>query len=208
MTETATETATTPIRVDFWFDPVCPWAWMTSRWMLEVASLREVDLHWHIMSLAVLNEGRELSPGYRASMDSAWGPARVANAVQARHGEAMLGEFYTAIGRRIHLQGESREAATIGALSDLGLSSDLATYADSDDLDESLRASHAEGIALVGEDVGTPIVAIEGRGYFGPVVTPAPKGDQALALFDGLVLITQVDGFYELKKTRTARPSF
>lgn len=193
-------------RVDVWFDPVCPWAWMTSRWIVDVASQREIDLHWHIMSLSVLNEGRELPEEYRAMMDRAWGPARVVNAARERHGDAVLGDLYTALGTRIHLGREDYPTAIAGARADGGLASDLADYAGSDELDASLRASHAEGIALVGEDVGTPVVAINGRGYFGPVVTPAPKGEAALRLFDGLVLLTSVDGFYELKRTRTQGP--
>lgn len=193
-------------RVDFWFDPACPWAWMTSRWIVEVASQREIDLHWHVMSLAVLNEGRDLPADYRAHIDQTWGPVRVVNAARVRHGEGVVGDLYTAFGTRIHLRKQSGDELIAGALADVGLESDLADYADSDELDESLRASHAEGIALVGEDVGTPIVAIDGKGYFGPVVTPAPTGEAALRLFDGLLLMTSVDGFYELKKTRTSGP--
>lgn len=194
-------------RVDFWFDPACPWAWMTSRWIVNVAEQREIDLHWHIMSLSVLNEGRDLDEGYRAMLDRAWGPVRVINAARERHGEQVLGDLYTAFGTRIHLRKEGQSPELIaGALADVGLEADLAEFATSDELDESLRASHAEGIALVGQDVGTPIVAINGKGYFGPVVTPAPKGEAALRLFEGLVLITSVDGFYELKKTRELGP--
>ncbi|GMA31901.1 DsbA family protein [Litorihabitans aurantiacus] len=193
-------------RVDFWFDPVCPWAWMTSRWIREVAEHRDIDLRWHVMSLSVLNEGRELPENYRDLMDRAWGPARVVNAARERVGEHVLGDLYTALGTRIHLGQEEFPEAIAGALTDVGLDPDLAGVATSGELDESLRASHAEGIAIVGEDVGTPVVAIDGRGYFGPVVTPAPTGDDALRLFDGLVLMTSVDGFYELKRTRTSGP--
>ncbi|TNU74080.1 DsbA family protein [Miniimonas arenae] len=207
LTPTEQELLTRP-RVDFWFDPICPWAWMTSRWMVEVARQRDVDLTWHVMSLAVLNEGRDLPENYRALMDRAWGPARVANAVREQHGDAAVGEFYTAIGTRIHPGGEEFEPAIAGALEDVGLPADLARFADSDELDESLRASHGEGISLVGEDVGTPVVSINGTAYFGPVVTPAPKGEAALRLFDGLVLLTSVDGLYELKRTRTSGPVF
>ena len=194
--------------VDFWFDPICPWAWMTSRWMVEVASQREVTVNWHIMSLSVLNEGRDLPENYRAMMDRGWGPARVVNAARERHGDSVLGDLYTALGTRIHLGKEAYSEAIVGALADVGLEADLAEIAESDELDASLRASHSEGIAIVGQDVGTPVVAINGRGYFGPVVTPAPKGEAALALFDGLVLLTSVEGLYELKRTRTSDPIF
>lgn len=199
---------TAPVRVDFWFDPICPWAWMTSRWMVAVAAQREIDLHWHIMSLAVLNEGRDLPADYRALMDRARGPARVVNAARQRHGQEVVGDLYTALGTRIHPGGQDFPEAISGALAELGLPAQLAAIADSDELDESLRASHQEGIALVGEDVGTPIVAINGVGYFGPVLTPAPTGEEALRLFDGLVLVTSVPGMYELKRTRTQGPVF
>ncbi|PFG19941.1 DsbA family protein [Serinibacter salmoneus] len=193
-------------RVDFWFDPVCPWAWMTSRWMHEVAAQREIDLHWHIMSLSVLNEDRDLPEDYRAAMDRAWGPARVVNAARERAGDAVLGDLYTALGTRIHREKMDHTEAIEQALAEVGLEADLAAFATSDEFDESLRASHAEGIGMVGQDVGTPVVAINGTGYFGPVVTPAPTGDAALRLFDGLVLMTSVEGMYELKRTRTSGP--
>ena len=194
--------------VDFWFDPICPWAWMTSRWILEVAAHREIDLRWHVMSLSVLNEGRDLPEKYRDLLDRGWAPVRVINAARELHGDAVVGELYTALGTRIHPGGEEFAGAILGALSDVGLDASLAAYGASDEFDASLRASHAEGIGKVGEDVGTPVVAINGKGYFGPVVTPAPKGEAALALFDGLVLLAGVEGFYEIKKTRTSGPIF
>ncbi|PWD50144.1 disulfide bond formation protein DsbA [Serinibacter arcticus] len=203
---TAGVTTSTAPEVDFWFDPICPWAWMTSRWITDVAQQRDVTVRWHVMSLSVLNDGRDLPESYRTMMDRAWGPVRVAIAAAERHGDAVLGDLYTALGTRIHLGEEEYPAAIAGALADVGLEADLAEAADSDAFDEKLRASHAEGIGMVGEDVGTPVVAINGRGYFGPVVTPAPKGEDALRLFDGLVLLTSVDGLYELKRTRTSGP--
>lgn len=193
-------------RIDFWFDPICPWAWMTSRWIVEVAELREIDLHWHVMSLGVVNEGRDLEPHYREMMDRSWSPARVANAAQQRHGEGVLGDLYTALGTRIHLGKEEHDEAIRGALAEVGLEADLAQIAQTDALDESLRASTLAAQELVGDDVGTPVVAVNGAGYFGPVVTPAPRGEQALALFDGLVLMTSVEGMYELKRSRTSGP--
>lgn len=193
-------------RVDFWFDPTCPWAWMTSRWMVEVEREREIDLHWHVMSLGVVNEGKDLDPGYRAMTDRSWGPARVANAAQLRHGPGVLGGLYTALGTRIHLDKQDYPEAIAGALADVGLEADLAEAAGTDAHDEPLRASTAAAQELVGDDVGTPVVAINGTGYFGPVVTPAPRGDAALRLFDGLALVTSVEGMYELKRSRTSGP--
>ena len=196
--------------VDFWFDPVCPWAWMTSRWMGEVEQIRPVTVRWHIMSLAVLNEGRELPEEYRRSMDRAWGPARIVNAARERHGEEYVKPLYDALGTRFHPGGRATDDATVftEALAEAGLPADLAAFATSDELDDSLRASHQEGISIVGEDVGTPVVAFNGTGFFGPVITPAPKGEAAGRLWDGLVLVSATEGFYELKRTRTQGPVF
>ena len=199
----------TPV-VDFWFDPACPWAWMTSRWMDEVAGQRDVDVRWHVMSLAVLNEGREdLPERYRELMTSAWAAVRVIIAAQRDHGDGVVKPLYDAMGTRIHPGGRSDNAAIIAeALAEVGLPAELSAVADTTEVDDLLRTSHTEGISLVGTDVGTPVVAVDGVGYFGPVVTPAPTGDAALALFDGLVAMTKVPGFYELKRSRSAGPQF
>lgn len=196
--------------VDFWFDPACPWAWMTSRWMDEVAAQREVDVRWHVMSLAVLNEGRDdLPPVYRELMDTAWAAVRVIIAAERDHGDKVVKPLYDAMGTRIHPGGRKDTAAVIlEALEEVGLPADLAEVGETDEVDDLLRASHARGIGLVGQDVGTPVVAIDGVGYFGPVVTPAPRGEDAVRLFDGLVALTRVPGFYELKRTRTDGPQF
>lgn len=194
---------------DFWFDPVCPWAWMTSRWMLEVEQVRPVDVHWHVMSLAVLNEGRDLDPKYAALMEQAWGPVRVVTAARELHGDEHVAPLYTAMGTRIHPGGVHDHSIVIkGALVDVGLPAELADYAHRDDFDAQLRASHAEGISKVGQDVGTPVIAVGDVAFFGPVVTPTPRGDAAGRLWDGVVLVAGTPGFYELKRTRDAEPSF
>ncbi|MEV0845769.1 DsbA family protein [Streptomyces sp. NPDC049954] len=204
------------ITADFWFDPLCPWAWMTSRWMLEVEKVRPVDVRWHVMSLAVLNEPKldELPEEYREVLKNAWGPVRVVIAAQQEHGDKVLGDLYTALGTRFHNRGEgpTREAI-LGALEEVGLPASLADHADSDAYDTQLRASHQEGIDKVGEDVGTPVIAVPGPdgeqvAFFGPVVTPAPKGEQAARLWDGTVAVASVPGFYEIKRTRTQGPVF
>ncbi|WNB86741.1 DsbA family protein [Cellulomonas sp. ATA003] len=205
---TESTSGTRPV-VDFWFDPACPWAWMTSRWMDEVTQLRDVEVNWHVMSLAVLNEGRDLPEDYRRSMDDAWGPVRVIVAAADAHGDKVVKPLYDAMGTRRHPGGRRDTAAIIAeALEEVGLPAELADAAGTDAHDDALRASHTEGISKVGEDVGTPVVAIDGIGFFGPVMTPAPKGEDAAKLFDGLHLVTQVPGFYELKRTRTQGPVF
>ena len=193
---------------DFWFDPVCPWAWMTSRWMMEVEKVRPVDVTWSVMSLAVLNHGRELPDDYRAKMDQAWGPVRVIMATRAKVGDEIVKPLYDALGERIHHRGEDLDVAIVGALEDLGLPAELAEAATSDEHDDVLRASHQRAIDLVGDDVGTPVVAVDGVAFFGPVVSPAPKGEAAGRLWDGCVLVAGTDGFFELKRSRTVGPIF
>lgn len=195
--------------VDFWFDPVCPWAWMTSRWMLEVEKVRDVHTVFHVMSLSVLNEGRDLPAGYRALMDDAWAPARVSLAVEEAYGPEKLREWYTAIGTRFHPRGEPRTRETIeAALTEVGLPVGLADRGETDANDAALRASHHEGMDPVGDEVGTPVVRVNGMSLFGPVISPAPKGEAAGELFDGFVKMTAYPGFFELKRTRTVDPIF
>src|SRR5271169_3765976 len=188
-------------RVDFWFDPICPWAWITSRWMLEVQQVRPVTTSWHVMSLAVLNEDKEdLPERYREGMRSAWGPVRVLIAAEQAYGPDVLLPLYTALGNRFHLEKAPKDRATIeAALTEAGLPADLADAMDSTEYDEAVRASHAEGIDRVGYDVGTPVISVNGTSFFGPVVTPIPRGDAAAKLWDGVMLVTQTDGFFELK---------
>lgn len=202
--------------VDFWFDPLCPWAWMTSRWMLEVEKVRDVEVRWHVMSLSVLNEDRldELPESYRDLMKTAWGPVRVCIAAGQQHGGEALGRLYTALGTRYHNQGREKNRETlVEALAEAGLPAGLADAADSGAYDTELRASHKEGIDKVGQDVGTPVIAVPGAdgeqiAFFGPVVTPAPKGEAAARLWDGTLLVASTPGFYEIKRTRDADPQF
>ena len=196
-------------KADFWFDPLCPWAWMTSRWILEVEKVRDVQVNWHVMSLSVLNEGRDLDPKYQELLAAGWGPVRVLIAAQERHGDGALLPLYNAIGERFHpQQRKDRRQVVIEALVEAGLDTDLIEVYETDEVDEKLRASHAVGIGKVGEDVGTPIVAFGDVAFFGPVVTPAPKGEEAGSLWDGCVLVAKTPGFYELKRTRTQGPIF
>jgi protein-disulfide isomerase-like protein with CxxC motif len=199
-----------PTPVDFWFDPLCPWAWITSRWMLEVEQVRPVQVIWHVMSLAVLNEGKENLPErYQELMKQAWGPVRVAIAAEQKFWPSVLLPLYTALGNRFHLAKEPLAAATVeSALGDAKLPTDLMSAWDSTDYDAALRASHKTGIELVGMEVGTPIIKVNGAAFFGPVVTPMPKGEAAAKLWDGVLLVSATDGFFELKRTRDRRPTF
>ncbi|WP_433547690.1 DsbA family protein [Streptomyces sp. CA-294286] len=206
------ENAKTP--ADFWFDPMCPWAWMTSRWMLEVEKQRPVEVRWHVMSLAVLNDGKDVPEEYREFLGQAWGPVRVVVAAQQLHGDEKIGALYTALGTRIHNEGRGvTDEVVAEALAEVGLPASLASYATCDTYDKELRASHQAGISLVGEDVGTPVIAVPGANgeqvaFFGPVVTPAPKGEAAAKLWDGTLLVAATPGFFELKRTRTQDPLF
>jgi len=193
---------------EFWFDPLCPWAWMTSRWMMEVEQVRPVDVTWSVMSLAVLNHGRDLPEDYRAKMDQAWGPVRVIMATRDKVGDEIVKPLYDALGERIHHRKEDLDVAIAGALEALDLPAELAEAATSDEHDDVLRASHQRAIDLVGDDVGTPVVAVDGVAFFGPVVSPAPKGEAAGRLWDGCVLVAGTEGFFELKRSRTVGPIF
>jgi 2-hydroxychromene-2-carboxylate isomerase len=196
-------------RVDLWVDPACPWAWMTSRWLLEAGQVRDFDVAFHVMSLAVLNEGRDLPENYRKLLDKAWGPVRVLIAAEERHGDKVVEPLYSAMGTRYHVNGEKNFHNVIAeSLSDVGLEADLADAATSTEFDEALRKSHHEGMDPVGYDVGTPVIHVGDVAFFGPVVTPAPKGEAAGRLFDGVMLVASTPGFYELKRTRTADPDF
>jgi protein-disulfide isomerase-like protein with CxxC motif len=199
-----------PTRVDFWFDPICPWAWITSRWMLEVQRVRPVTTVWHVMSLAVLNEDKEgLSERYREGLRTAWGPVRVLIAAEQAYGPQVLLPLYTALGTRFHHEKAPRDAATItAALKEAELPTELAAAMDSTEYDAAVRASHADGIERVGTDVGTPIISVEGMSVFGPVVSPIPRGEAAGRLWDGVYLLAGVDGFFELKRSRTRGPIF
>ena len=195
--------------VDFWFDPVCPWAWMSSRWLLEVEKVRPIKPSFHVMSLAYLNQDKDIPGDYREMLKTAWGPVRVAIAAAQAEGDDVLLPLYTALGNRFHLEGKPKDRATIEeALQEVGLPTRLGDAMDSEEYDEDLRKSHHAGMDQVGMDVGTPVISVDGAAFFGPVVTPAPKGEAAGRLWDGVLLVAGTPGFYELKRTRDKDPDF
>lgn len=194
-----------PKNADLWFDPACPFAWITSRWILEVEQVRDVSVTWHIMSLAYLNQDKhDISDDYRAWLRTAWQPVRVCMAVEQHHGKDALLRLYTALGTRRFGGGEDYTRETIeAALADAGLSPDLADAMDDENYDDAIKKSHHHGMDQVGDDVGTPTIAFEGAAFFGPVLSAIPRGEEAGQLWDGCIALAKIPYFSELKRSRT-----
>lgn len=214
MTDTQTieaaDRATEVQTADFWFDPLCPWAWIASRWILNTAEVRPIEVRWHVMSLAYLNEGKEdLPEEYRKMLAEAWGPVRVCVAAEQAYGPEVMLPLYTALGNRFHLEQKPKDRATIEeALAEAGLPTSLADAAETDEYDDAVKKSHHQGMDQVGFDVGTPVISVRGVAFFGPVVTPAPKGEAAGVLWDGVLAVAGTPGFFELKRSRDVPPIF
>ncbi|MGW0803609.1 mycothiol-dependent nitroreductase Rv2466c family protein [Nonomuraea sp. NPDC002799] len=199
--------------MDLWFDPSCPFAWVTSRWLLEVEKVRPIEPRWRIMSLYFLNEDKDVSDDYRARAARAMGSIRVIAAAAAKHGDHVIGTLYTEISTRLHNEGLSKQPERLretvqAAIEAAGLEADLIDAMDAEAYDDAIRASHDEGIGLVGQEVGTPIIRVGANAFFGPVITKILRGEDAGRLWDGVLAVTSFEDFFELKRSRTKRPQF
>ena len=194
---------------DFWFDPACPFAWITSRWILDVEKVRDISVTWHIMSLAYLNEDKDIPDTYREFLSDKWGPVRVCMAAEELHGADALLPLYTALGTRRHQDKREFDRAMVEeSLTEAGLPTSLADAMDDDSRDDAIRKSHHLGMDQVGNEVGTPTIAFEGAAFFGPVLSAIPRGEDAGQLWDGCVAVAKVPYFYELKRSRTGELDF
>ncbi|HEY2705639.1 MAG TPA: DsbA family protein [Candidatus Dormibacteraeota bacterium] len=190
--------------IDFWFDPACPFCWRTSRWLLGVAPLRNLTIRWRSISLLEKNGGAENVPEqYRAPVVATHRMLRVAERLRAEGRSDLIERFYTEVGTQIHHDGVDAQdidvAAVLGAL---GADPSVAAALDDESLDDAIRASMSEALSRTGEDVGTPLVGIDGSVYFGPVVAPVPTGEEALELFDAWRTLVRLGTFWELKRGR------
>lgn len=196
--------------VDFWFDPLCPWAWMTSRWVEEVEKIRDITVNWRVISLGILNENNPDNHHY-GHIESMW-PVRVVEAAASEHGQQYRKALYDAIGTRIHPGGRGSDdqltAVLEESLLEVGLPTELVAAKDSTEYDAALRSSTEDAQKVAGKDIGTPCIAVNGVGFFGPVFTPAPRGEEAGRIWDAALTLASYPGFYEIKRGREKGPDF
>lgn len=196
-------------KAGFWFDPLCPWAWMTSRWILEVEKVRDVEIEWNLFSLAHLNRDKDVPAEYKEKLIRSWHCTRVIAAAQKEKGAAITLPLYTAISSRIHLKKmEVGEELFREALAEVGLSPDLSSAMNDSSFDATIIESHERGLKMVGNDVGTPIISVGDVAFFGPVISPAPRGEEAGKLWDGVIGVASYKGFFEIKRSRNVGPIF
>jgi 2-hydroxychromene-2-carboxylate isomerase len=194
---------------DFWFDPLCPFAWITSRWMLEVEKVRDISVTWHVMSLAYLNQDKDISDSYREHLKPAWGPVRVCIAAEQAHGKDVLLPLYTALGIRLHHEKQPITRDLIAAaVAEVGLEPKLVDAMDDTSYDDAVVKSHKLGMDQVGDDVGTPTISYDGSAFFGPVLSKIPRGDDAGRIWDACVELSAFSYFSELKRSRTQSLDF
>ena len=204
--------------IEFFWDPICPFAWLTSRWVTDVARQRDYTVDWRLICLSILNEDSDYDDfpeGYRELHNKGRRMLRVAQAVRDEHGAAAAGELYTAYGSTIwNPDGDIRsamgEVASVehltAALGRAGLPAELADRAEDESLDDALRESTMEALSRTGRDVGTPIITFHHNGgttsFFGPVVSQVPASEDATRLWDAVVTLAEWPSFAELKRSK------
>ena len=199
--------------VDFYWDPVCPWCWITSRWMVDVGQQKQIQVNWKLFSLKLINKDREVPEDYKILHGIGLKALRVAAAVRREFGNDGVGQIYTVMGARYHHdEGDIDEpSALTEILRTCGLPARLSAAAEDEALDKDIQADMDQAIAKAGTDVGVPQIVLDGGkgpGFFGPVMSPAPTGEDAVKFWDAIIAAGRNPGFFELKRTREVGPVF
>ena len=200
-------------QVEFYWDPICPWCWITSRWMEDVRRQKDIHVTWRFFSLKMFNAERDVSPDLSILHSMGLRALRIAAAVRAKHGNEGVARLYTLMGTSYHHDQEDIDEPEVAQaiLERGGFAPTLATAVEDSDWDKTIETDMARAAAKVGNDVGVPIIVLnggEGPGFFGPVISPAPTGEVAVALWEGLIAVGRTPGFFELKRTREIGPRF